>query len=110
MNYRIGTIATFRKEAKRLGKKYPSLKSDLAALGQSLSENPTQGTPLGNHCYKIRLAIASKNKGKSGGARVITYFVSEDGMVYLLSIYDKSDQDSISNEEIQTLIQSIEED
>lgn len=62
MNYRIGTIATFRIEAKRLGKKYPSIKSDLAALGQSLSENPTQGTPLGNHCFKIRLAIASKNK------------------------------------------------
>jgi hypothetical protein len=55
-----------------LAKKYPSLKSDFTDFLESLAENPTQGTPLGKDCYKIRMAISSKNKGKSGGARIIT--------------------------------------
>lgn len=55
-----------------LTKKYRSLKSELENLGKELSENPTSGTPLGNDVYKVRLAISSKGKGKSGGARVIT--------------------------------------
>ena len=60
MNYRIDTIANFRKEAKKLIKKYPSLKNELLELGNQLAKNPTLGTPLGNHCFKIRLAIASR--------------------------------------------------
>jgi mRNA-degrading endonuclease RelE of RelBE toxin-antitoxin system len=56
MSYKVDTIAPFRKEAKKLIKKYPSLKNELAELGQQLSADPTAGTPLGNNCYKIRLA------------------------------------------------------
>ncbi|WP_439483131.1 hypothetical protein [Cyclobacterium plantarum] len=74
MNYRVDTIAPFRKEAKKLIKKYPSLKNELVELGSKLSNDPTTGTALGNNCFKIRLSIASKGKGKSGGARVITHF------------------------------------
>ena len=62
----------FSREARRLTKKYPSLAIELAQLIQSLQQNPPQGESLGKSCYKIRLAIASKNTGKSGGARVIT--------------------------------------
>jgi mRNA-degrading endonuclease RelE of RelBE toxin-antitoxin system len=65
MSYNIELSANFKKEAKRLTKKYPSLKTELAELFTELEENPTTGTPLGNDIYKIRLAIASKNKGKS---------------------------------------------
>ncbi len=73
MNYKILTISIFDKQAKRLAKKYPSLKSDLLELATSLSENPEQGDALGNNFFKVRMAIKSKNKGKSGGTRIITY-------------------------------------
>lgn len=71
--FEVIVSANFKKEAKKLIKKYPSLRSELAFLGESLSQNPNQGTPLGNQVYKIRLAIASKGVGKSGGARVISF-------------------------------------
>lgn len=73
MSYKVKSIPKFEREVKRLAKKYVSLKKEYIALVQSLKEDPNQGTPLGNNCYKIRLAIALKGKGKSGGARVITY-------------------------------------
>jgi len=75
MSYNIIAVPTFKKELKRLAKKYHSLKTDLAKLFESLARNPTQGTNLGNNCYKIRVAITSKGKGKSGGARLISNFV-----------------------------------
>lgn len=63
-------------------KKYPSLKNELAELGRQLADAPTIGTALGNNCYKIRLGIAYKGKGKSGGARVITHFYVDDHTVF----------------------------
>jgi hypothetical protein len=108
MSYKVDTIAPFRKEAKKLIKKYPSLKNELAELGSQLSNDPTVGTALGNNCYKIRLAIASKGKGKSGGARVITHFYVTDNTVFLLSIYDKSDQENISDSQIKALLKLIQ--
>lgn len=73
MSYNIIATPKFRKEIKRLAKKFHSLKNEFATLIETLQQNPTYGTPIGNSCYKIRLAVASKNKGKSGGRRVITY-------------------------------------
>lgn len=64
MTYSVELSANFKKEAKKLTKKYPSLRTELAALFVELQESPTIGTPLGNDIYKIRMAIASKNKGK----------------------------------------------
>ncbi len=107
MNYKVETIEKFRKEAKKLIKKYPSLKLELAELGTTLALEPTTGTPLGKDCYKIRLAIQSKGKGKSGGARIITYCYIKAKTVYLLSIYDKSEQENISDKEIIELISTI---
>ncbi|TOB14795.1 hypothetical protein CGK11_24990, partial [Vibrio parahaemolyticus] len=76
---------------KRLSKKYPSLLDDVERLGEELSVHPQLGTPLGNQCFKIRLAIRSKGRGKSGGARVITYVKVSRRTVYLLDLYDKSE-------------------
>lgn len=104
MSYKIELTDNFKKEAKKLIKKYASLRTEIAKLGKELAENPTTGTPLGNDVYKIRLAIASKNKGKSGGARVITFVKIIDETVYLLSIYNKGDRDSISDKEIEELL------
>ena len=104
MEYIIKTTAHFDRELKRLFQKYVSLKYDLEKLVYQLKENPETGTPLGNNIYKIRLAIASKGKGKSGGARVITYIKTEQGIVYLISIYDKSEKSTISDSEIRKIL------
>jgi mRNA-degrading endonuclease RelE of RelBE toxin-antitoxin system len=107
MSYSVKSIEVFEKQAKRLSKKYASLKKELLQLVQELKENPEQGTPIGKNCYKIRLAIASKNKGKSGGARVITNFVVTDETVYLLSIYDKSEKENLTDKELNELLAFI---
>ena len=73
----------------------------------SLEENPIQGVSLGNDCYKIRLAISSKGKGKRGGARVITNIVVTENTLFLLSIYDKSDKDNLSDKELEDLLKQI---
>ncbi len=107
MSYKVKTLSSFEKQAKRLIKKFPSLKNEFAELINSLKENPEQGTPLGNNCYKIRLAIASKGKGKSGGARVITNVVVKETTVYLVAVYDKSEISSISKFELDELLAQI---
>lgn len=104
MSYKIELTDNFKKEAKKLIKKYASLSTELAELGKELTENPTLGTPLGNDVYKIRLSIASKNKGKSGGARIISFVKIIDETVYLLSIYSKGERDNISDKEIEDLM------
>jgi mRNA-degrading endonuclease RelE of RelBE toxin-antitoxin system len=104
MSYKIELTDNFKKEAKKLIKKYASLRKEIAELGKELAENPTTGTPLGNDVYKIRLAIASKNKGKSGGARVISFVKIIDETVFLLSIYSKGEVDSLTDKEIKELI------
>ena len=97
MSYKIELTDNFKNEAKKLIKKYASLRTEIIELGKELAENPTSGTPLGNDVYKIRLAIASKNKGKSGGARIISFVKIIDETVYFLSIYNKGNKDSISD-------------
>jgi len=104
VSYKIELTDNFKKEARKLIKKYTSLRSEIADLGKELAENPTIGTPLGNDVYKIRLAIASKNKGKSGGARVISFVKIIDETVFLLSIYNKGENDIISDKEIEELL------
>ena len=98
----------FQRQAKRLIKKFPSLKKEVLDLIESLKDDPQQGTPLGDGCFKIRLSIASKNKGKSGGARVITCVYVADNEIYLLSIYDKSERSSLNDQEIKALIKIVE--
>src|SRR5690606_631044 len=109
MSYKVITIRAFDKQAKRLLKKYPSLKTELIELATVLKNNPVPGTELGNNCYKIRIGIASKGKGKSGGARVISHFYVLDDTVILLSIYDKSEQANISDKQIITLLKQIDQ-
>jgi hypothetical protein len=107
MSYNVKSINVFERQAKRLIKKYASLKEELFQLVQQLKDNPKLGTALSGGCYKIRLSIASKGKGKSSGARVITNFVVTDATVYLLSIYDKSDQETLSDKELKELLSYI---
>ena len=85
------------------------MKGELQALVQSLKEVPEQGTAIGRNCFRIRVAVASKGKGKRGGARVVTNFVIADETVYLLSIYDKSEKDNLTDREIGELLDYIPE-
>ncbi|TAF82966.1 MAG: hypothetical protein EAZ51_01585 [Sphingobacteriales bacterium] len=107
MSYKVLPIPPFDRQLKRLSKKYPSLKEEYFELIESLEQNPEQGTNLGNNCYKIRLSITSKGKGRRGGARVITNFVIAEDTVYLLSIYDKSDIENLSNKELNELLKFV---
>lgn len=104
MGYSVELSANFKKGAKRPTKKYPSLKTELAGLFTELAENPTAGTPPGNDIHKIRLAIASKNKGKSGGARVLSFVKVTQTTVLLFSIYSKGETDNLTDREIEELI------
>lgn len=107
MNYSVELSDNFKKEAKRLIKKYRSLKAEIATLLTELESNPTKGIPLGNNIFKIRLSIASKGKGKSGGARIMTFVQVTDTTVLLFSIYNKGDKDTITDKEIIDLIKNI---
>jgi hypothetical protein len=120
MKVTISTIDEFDRQVHRLAKKYKSLKDDLKTLQEELMKNPLQGSDLGSGVRKIRMAIASKGKGKSGGARVLTLNVlvsNEDGVhtcaignpsgnidVTLLTIYDKNEIDNVSDEYICWLV------
>lgn len=107
MNYNLIITPTFEREIKPLLKKHKSLKNDLVNLFNSLEINPKQGKSLGKDCYKIRMAISSKGKGKSGGARVITCVRVTAEKIYLISIYDKSDKEDISDKELNELLRLI---
>lgn len=79
----------------------------MASLFSSLEINPKQGKPLGKDCYKIRMAISGKGKGKSGGARIITCVRVTAEKIYLISIYDKSEKEDISDKELNELLRLI---
>lgn len=108
MSYRIIPTHRFEKEIKRLIRKFPSLKNEFSDLINAIQLNPEFGTFIGNHCYKIRLAIRSKGKGKSGGARVITYLYLDSKTVYLLTIYDKSEKEDLLLSDIKDMVESLE--
>jgi len=104
---RILTIPEFDKNVKKLSKRYKNLKNDLALLVVTLRENPLSGTHIFGNCYKVRLANSSVPTGKNGGFRVISYYISENSELYLLSIYSKSEQDSIKHSEIIGVLKNI---
>jgi mRNA-degrading endonuclease RelE of RelBE toxin-antitoxin system len=107
MSFEIRLSENFKKEAKRLSKKYPSIKNEIGFLAKELSENPRIGISLGNDVYKIRLSIKSKGKGKSGGARVITFVKTDIETVMLLSIYSKGERVTLTDSEIKNLLKDF---
>lgn len=107
MTYKLIPTDSFKRDLKKLSKKYPSLLEDLQSIENDLLQNPRLGSEIYKNCYKIRIAIKSKGKGKSGGGRVITHFAISDDKVYLLSIYDKSIQDSVSDSYIKHLLDNL---
>jgi mRNA-degrading endonuclease RelE of RelBE toxin-antitoxin system len=105
MTIRVQPI--FKRDLKQLTKKYPHIVDDYADFLETLQKNPIEGESLGKDCYKVRMAISDKNKGKSGGARVITCVKIKDDVIHLLALYDKSEKETISNKELQLLLKQI---
>ena len=110
MKFEIITTPTFDKEFKRLKKKYNSLPNDLEIFEKELLGNTNIGIDLGGNIRKVRVAVKSKNKGKSSGIRVITYsviFKITDGIIFLVTLFDKSEKENISDSEIKQIIKEI---
>jgi hypothetical protein len=108
MSYSVYPTPDFKKIFKKLAKKHPSLKADLQELTKILKEKPDSGINLGLGIHKVRMTITSKGKGKSSGARIITYLVTEDNEIYLVYIYDKSQLENITKEQIIELLKKAE--
>lgn len=113
MNVNIIPTKSFEREAKFLIKKYVFLKAELVVLGNQLTLNPYLGDKIAENTYKIRIAVKSKGKGKSGGLRLITFILvkveeqEETTNVFLLAIYDKSEYEDISNSKIAERIEHV---
>lgn len=111
MSFKVSTTAEFESQAKALQKLHKSFKDDLRDLVLSLGENPFQGVEISPGIRKIRMAITSKGRGKSGGARIITYTVvaaETEGRVYLMNVYDKSDFSTVELSVIKEIAQGLE--
>jgi mRNA-degrading endonuclease RelE of RelBE toxin-antitoxin system len=119
MKTKVRVTKNFKKQAKKLLKKYASLRNELMELESILLNNPYHGTKLNENLYKIRVAVKSKGKGKSGGLRAITYLETEvviltesmsnfEITVNLIAIYDKSETENITSKEITELIKNID--
>lgn len=107
MSFEFRSLAEFDRRVKALSRKYPSIKNDLAALIDELRSDPHAGTSLGRGCYKVRMRISSQGQGKSGGARVITYVRIAGKVIWMLTIYDKSDKVNVREAEISSLLAQV---
>nr|WP_302335431.1 addiction module toxin RelE [uncultured Prevotella sp.] len=109
-NITISVSDDFAKEAKRLAKKYPSFKQDYKDFLLSIKNNPLQGDEITKNIRKIRMAIKAKGKGKSGGARVITFNIITDiknGHVVFLLLYDKEDASTVKVNVVKQLVRDM---
>ncbi len=106
MNFDIQTTPRFDKDVKRLQKRFPRIKQDLIALANDLLANPESSTPLGENFFKLRIANSSIPTGKSGGFRVITYYRHQKTL-YLVTLYSKTDQDTVQTETLKAIIQEV---
>lgn len=118
MNVEVFVSDNFRREAKKYLKKFRTLKEELEVFQRSLLENPHIGDKITDRVYKVRLASKSKGKGKSGGFRIINYLLESEEdetgttriSVILLSIYDKSETSTLSDNHIAHLIDSYHQE
>ncbi len=102
------TTPIFDRQLKRLAKKHRSILADVTEKVRELLENPHEGESLGQSCYKVRMAITSKGKGKSGGSRLVSCVKIEKDTIFMLSIYDKSEREDLEDGELDLLLKQID--
>ncbi len=106
MNLKIISLESFKKDVKKLYKKNKKLPQDLKTLNDTLLENPKIGIELSAKLFKIRLENSSSSIGKSGGFRVIYYYLDEEENIYLLKIYSKTEIENIKEEVLIKILKS----
>ena len=94
---------TFLKEAKKLAKKFKKLKEDLQVAIKEIEEQNDFGVFLGSNLYKKRIKNSSIPTGKRGGFRVIL-FLKTDTEIILLTIYSKTDIETLSDDDLRELV------
>jgi len=104
MNYKFVVLPTFAIKLKKLAKKYKKIKIDLQDLKKELSLKPKSGIPLQHNCYKIRVPNSSIPIGKSGGFRVLYYFIDKSNNIFLMTIYSKTQKENLSDNELLELL------
>jgi len=104
MNYNLVALPTFSIKLKKLAKKYKKIKIDLKELEKELILNPKSGIPLQHNCYKIRVSNSSVPTGKSGGFRVLYYFIDKSNNIFLMTIYSKNQKSNLSDNELLELL------
>ena len=104
MSYSVVALPTFSIKLKKLAKKYKQIKSDLQTLQKELISNPTIGITLQHNCYKVRVANSSTSTGKSGGFRVVYYFIDKNNKIFLMTIYSKTKKENLSENELLELL------
>ena len=104
-------LDNFKHDAKRLLKKYRSLRDELEQFIENTENEGAQGTPLGGGLFKARLAVRSKGKGKSGGMRIISYqdiiISTKNDTVYLVAMYDKSEASTLDTRYINQILKKF---
>ncbi|CAA6803350.1 MAG: RelE toxin of RelE / RelB toxin-antitoxin system [uncultured Sulfurovum sp.] len=106
MRYEVKVVDTFKRDTKKLFKKYKSIKSDILELVEKLELDYKIGIHLGNNLYKIRVKNSDIG-GKSGGYRVIYYTKLPSNSIYLLSIYAKTQKENIDIEILKPIIDKL---
>ena len=100
------------KDIKKIRKKYDSVERDIEPLIKELEAGETPGDRISGNkypVYKVRIKNSNNRRGKSGGYRVIYYTVTPEAIV-LITIYSKSEQENISDREIEDIIEQYEQE
>jgi mRNA-degrading endonuclease RelE of RelBE toxin-antitoxin system len=108
MSLKLIPTPEFAKNVKKLQKRFRLIYKDLENLQIELSNNPLSGINLGGNCYKLRLSNSSIPTGKSGGFRIIYFYLISQDLIYLLAIFSKSDLENISEDKIVELLKNNE--
>ncbi|MCT7971949.1 type II toxin-antitoxin system RelE/ParE family toxin [Laspinema olomoucense] len=101
----------FERRLYRLSKKYRSIRQDVEPILEQLQQKILLGDRLSGfgsnlYVYKVRAKNSNIQKGKSGGYRII-YLLESETSILLLTIYSKSEQEDMTTEQIQTILEEL---
>ena len=92
------------KSFKKLSKHYKNIQKDIDSFLDNINSQEDLGIELKSNLFKVRIANSDKNRGKSGGYRLISYLVIIKNELQLLYIYDKSKLTNLTEKEIDDII------
>jgi len=101
---------TFNRNLRSLAKKYRNIRNDIQPVIEQLERGELLGdkiSGIGYEVFKLRVRNSDIQKGKSGGYRLIYYVKTTNGII-LLTLYTKSEQADIADDEIRSIIAEYE--